>query len=366
MKNLITLLITGIVIVSGMSTSSFAQGCMETSSDDGVQVIGYVQPQYSYYMFGEDPEGNARKPNSFHFKRARLGVAGSIPYDVSYYVMAEFSPYLGGPYLLDAFVTYSPFKKYLKFSMGQFKAPFSLELNTPCHALHTINRSTVVNQLASPFRELGFMLLGSTDSLFNKKDLLSYSVAVLNGTGLNTEDDNKYKDLAARLVIAPWDWLKFGGSYRTGLVGPKKVDTEQSSRERLGVELTFEGWNFLVQGEYIWGKDIGEIEAGGGCGKSALADAPQFDKSGFFVQAMYMTPINLQPVIKFETYDPDGGTYKYYDISQNYIQNTWTFGLNYFLNEWTRIQLNYQYNAEETGSVEHDNDVVMLQVQAKF
>lgn len=357
---------TAIVLSMIFAKISFGQGCMETSSDDGVQVIGYIQPQYDFYMFGQDSEGNATKPNSFHFKRARVGVAGSIPYDISYYVMAEFSPYLGGPYLLDAFVTYSPFKKYLKFSIGQFKSPFGLEVNTPCHALHTINRSTVVNQLATPFRELGFMLLGSTDSLFNRKDLFSYSLAIMNGTGINSVDDNKYKDFAARLVISPWEWLKVGGSYRTGIVGIKKVDTEQSSRDRLAAELTFEGWNFLLQGEYIWGKDVGAIESGGGCGKSAMADVPTYNKSGFFVQAMYMTPINLQPVVKFETFDPDGASYKYLDKTQTVGQNTWTFGVNYFLNEWTRIQLNYLYNAEETAAAEYDNDVIMLQVQAKF
>ena len=188
---------TALVLSLLLSKLVFAQGCMEASSDDGVNVIGYIQPTFDYYFFDEDQNGNTDpKPNSFYFKRARLGVTGNIPYDVSYYVMAEFSPLItGSAYLLDAFVTYAPFGKYAKVSMGQFKSPVGLELNTPCQSLHTIRRSTAVNYLAGPFRDMGVMLLGSTDSLFGMKDLISYRLAFLNGTGLNQWDDNKLSNL---------------------------------------------------------------------------------------------------------------------------------------------------------------------------
>jgi len=343
---------------------------MESDSDEGVAVVGYVQADYDNYFFEEDKNGNTlNKPNSFYFKRARLGVVGSIPYDVSYYVMAEFSPVTQGqPYLLDAFVTYAPFGKYAKFTMGQFKSPVGLELNTPCHALHTIRRSTVVNNLATPFRDMGVMVFGTSDSLFGKKDLFAYNIAFLNGSGLNNWDDNKYKDIAARLVISPWEWLKIGGSYRTGKQDIKRTDQIQTTRTRYGADITFEYKNFMLQGEYLAGVDEGQASSGGGCGgKSSLAaDSLTFSKSGFFVQAMYMTPWRVQPVIKFETYDPDKTSYKYLFVEQDFIQTTLTFGINYFLNDWTRIQVNYLYNSEETAKLEFPNDAFMFQVQVKF
>lgn len=372
------------------SKFSFAQGCMEADSEEGVNVIGYIQPSYDNYFFDEDALGNTEnKPNSFYFKRARIGVTGSIPYDISYYVMAELGPLAnkGSAFLLDAFVTYAPFKKYLKFSMGQFKSPVGLELNTPCHALHTIRRSTAVNHLASPFRDLGIMLLGSTDSLFGKKDLISYRLAILNGTGLNflgdttnlnTWDNNKYKDIAARLVISPWEWLRIGGSFRTGIQGTIEIEGQvKNKRTRYGADVEFEYKNFLLQGEYIVGEDIVAVgsddpSGGGGCGgKSTSADDDQsesktYNRDGFFVQAMYMTPWNLQPVVKFETYNPDGLNYYYLFHPQKFGQNTWTWGINYFLNDWTRLQINYLYNAEETGNDEFPNDAIMFQIQAKF
>ena len=182
----IAFILSTITLFTFFSSSVFSQGCVEATSDDGPQVVGYIQPQFDYYFFGEDANGNANKPSSFYFKRARIGVVGSIPYDISYYVMAELSPIVTGyPYLLDVFITYAPLDKYLKFSFGQFKSPFGYELSQPCFGLHTINRSLATNQLAGPFRELQFMLLGA----FGKeRDIISYKVSVMNGTGMNIMD----------------------------------------------------------------------------------------------------------------------------------------------------------------------------------
>jgi hypothetical protein len=79
-----------------------------------------------------------------------------------------------------------------------------------------------------------------------------------------------------------------------------------------------------------------------------------------------MTPWRIQPVIKYEMYNPDNTTYKYLYVEQDFVQTTLTFGINYFLNDWTRIQINYLYNAEETAKDEFPNDAIMFQVQAKF
>ncbi len=369
MKNLL-LAILFLGLLSPIAVS--AQGCMDAGDDDGVQVVGYIQGSYDHYLFDEDKNGNTEgEVSSFYFKRARVGFIGSIPYDVSYYVMAEFSPTTGGPYLLDAFVTYAPFGKYAKFTMGQFKSPVGLELNTGCHALHTIRRSTVVNNLAAPFRDMGVMVMGSSDSLlFGIPDLISYKIGLLNGTGMNHWDDNKYKDFAARIVIAPFEWIKLGASYRTGKQDKKKTEIIQKERTRIGGDLTLEIGELRIQGEYIMGQDIGAPSSGGGCGGKSVGgtveeEKTEFNKDGFFVQAMYMTPWMLQPVVKYETYNPDGTAYDYLYNEQKFIQSTMTFGLNYFINDYTRVQLNYLMNTEVAGE-EINNDAILLQIQAKF
>jgi len=72
---------------------------------------------------------------------------------------------------------------------------------------------------------------------------------------------------------------------------------------------------------------------------------------------MYMTDWNLQPVIKYENFDPDTETD---DNALSII----TFGFNYFFNDWTRLQFNYLYKVEEPTEI--SNDEILMQLQVKF
>jgi len=78
---------------------------------------------------------------------------------------------------------------------------------------------------------------------------------------------------------------------------------------------------------------------------------------------MYMTDWMIQPVVKYEWYDAD--TDKENTSSENTIKKITTFGINYFFNDWTRLQINYLYNAEE-GIFEKSNDEILMQLQVKF
>ncbi len=365
------ILIAALLLIMAAPVMVSAQGCVEASSDEGVQIVGYAQGEFKYVSEGELGAGESFDQNSFYFNRVRVGIVGNIPYNISYYVMTELSPSQGGPYLLDAFITWHGLGPWAKISMGQFKSPFGLELTTPCQSLHTINRSKVVSTLAQPFRDMGVMISGGTDSLsifgLKKKDIFTYSLAFLNGTGLNTEDTDKYKDIAARVVFAPVDFLDIGASYRTGKsVNADPAITEADKRTRFGVDLNASYKNFILQAEYIKGKDEGTVyEGDGGCGGGLTAVPGTQEKSGYMVQALYMTPWQLQPVIKFESFDTN------IDAEFDKV-STLTFGFNYFINEWTRIQVNYLYNVEESSDTnianyyEYPNDMFLVQVQVRF
>jgi len=239
----------------------FAQGCMEASSDEGVSVVGYMQAQYEY-MFTEEDEDSQ---DAFTFNRARMGLVGNIPYDFSYYVMFEFSPDKdGAPYLLDGFITYSRLTPWASISLGQFKSPFSLELNTPCQGLHTINRSMVVTQLASPDRDRGIMFTG------NYEKFLKYGLAFTNGRGREKEEDNLNKAISGRLVVSPFDFISVGAGYK-GWHDPARddegeiiLDADDDERSRLAFDLELKYDNILVQGEYIQGEDVGSSPVWGG------------------------------------------------------------------------------------------------------
>ena len=366
-------LIFGVMLAMLFPILLQSQACMEASSDEGVQLIGYIQPQYEYTFLGNDPLGTDLDETGFYFNRARIGVTGNIPYDFSYYAMIELSPTLGGPFLLDAFISYNRYAPYVKASVGQFKSPFGLELSTACHKLHTIDRSEVVNNLAGPFRDIGLMIHGTTGKLklfgSEVEDFFGYKLAIMNGTGLNTLDDNRHKDIIGRLTIHPFEFITIGASYRHGIHPPKSVTAEQDDeRNRLGFDLELKHNNFLVQGEFIHGQDKGSTVVGGGCGEEPTIVEGSTDRNGYMVQALYMTKWNIQPIVKFEHFDPNLDM-DANEIGANFhtaVKNTMTYGFNYFFNEWTRVQVNYLYRAEENGKVEIPNDALIVQFQVIF
>jgi hypothetical protein len=214
---------------------------------------------------------------------------------------------------------------------------------------------------------MGIMFSGSIDTLLgsNLKDLFGYTIGIMNGRGRNLFDNNLQKDITARLTIKPVDFLTVGGNYRYGklLIEQDGSSPLEGSRSTFGVDMTFNYNNFFVQGEYLFGDNEGTIVIPAGCGggEDQVVDAK--DQSGYFIQAAYMTPWNLQPVVKFETYDPDIDALATGDL---YVENVLTFGLNYFFNDWTRVQLNYLYKAEEDATVENRNDEILLQFQVVF
>ena len=250
------ILILSFLIISSITTL-FAQ-CMEASSDEGVNVVGFLQSQFEYKLMHEDLDDES----SFTFGRARLGVVGNIPYDFSYYVMFEFSPHQGGPYLIDGFMTYSRLDPYAKISFGRFKSPFGLEMNTPCQSLHTIRRSIVVNTLVYPDRDMGIIINGKYDKY------LKYSLGFTNGTQrgeiTDLEDDNMNKTFTGRLVVMPHEMISIGGSYRFGTAAPIVLGEPDDERTRIGGELEFKYDEFLLQAEYVQSEDVGSYTTGGG------------------------------------------------------------------------------------------------------
>jgi phosphate-selective porin OprO/OprP len=352
----------------------FAQGCM-TPKKDGISIIGFLQPEWNYTFLGENDEGVNLSTSSFNFRRARIGVAGAIPYDFSYYVLVELSPTQGGPQLCDAFVTYDRFGPYLKASLGQYKAPFSRESLQPCNGLYTINRAKVVEELGTPLRDIGLMLSGGTGSKkifgLENENIVAYSFAIMNGTGMNSLDDNLNKDYIGRLVLNPWKLLSFGANYRFGKQeNPDSTITKKDERSRWGVDVEMHYSNFILQAEYIYGTDKGSKLVGGGCGTEPTVVAGDFKSDGYYLMAIYTTPWKLQPVIKYETYDPDKDKEDY--EKDSYRSSTVTFGLNYYPNDWARVQINYLYKVEGSSSSdinyynEYPNDMFIIQVQAKI
>lgn len=344
-----------------MPAELFAQGCTGGDSGAGVKVQGFIQPQYNYFMNGEDQDGNSLDVQNFTFNRARIGVVGSIPYDVSYYFFLEGSSFKSPgatPHLLDAFVSYTRFEKWAKISFGQFKAPFSLEQNTACSGLYTINRSEVVNQLAGPQRDLGMLITGGHDTMCVK-----YSIGVMNGTGMNQLDNNLNKDIVGRVVFNYKEMFYLGGSGRVSKINPTDLTQKLNDLLAFGGEFQFKWKELRVQAEYIQGQNklysASKVPIYGGCGGIIgynTLDVGTYTKSGYMAMAAYKTKWNIEPVLKYDTWNADQSTSTAWT---DYI----TVGINYYINDYSRVQLNYVKVSE---AVEVMNDMLMLQFQAKF
>lgn len=316
-----------------------AQGCGGAAPDEGIKVFGFLQSQYEYHF--TDPTSN-----SFSFERARIGVMGKIPYDFSYYVVLETSPFISpNPYLLDAFITYDRYQ-WARVSLGSFKTPFGLEVNTACNGLTTVYRATATLQMVAPFRDLGMVFMGGNESTF-----MTYQLGIMNGSGLGTMDNNKKKDIVGRVVFKPWEFLKIGGSFRYGYPSYNK---NEDTRTTFGGELQANYSNFKLMAEYISDEGDYNRDLGGGCSGNLIELGDK--RSGGYVTLAYLTKWNVEPVFRYDFFD-SGNT-------ENYKESNMTFGINYFFNDWTRLQVNYIYRGEEP--VEQKNDEFVLQLQVKF
>jgi len=347
MKFVKVLLVAG-ALIALCQPKVHAQGCAAPAADGGITVFGFLQPLVETKFTRTTTE------NTFSFNRARIGVTGTIPYDFLYYAVIETGPifYEDAPVLLDAFITYQRFS-WAQITLGQFKSPFSLEMSTACNALNTIYRSAAVNNLVSPDRDLGVMVSGR---LLN--DRLMYNLALTNGTGMGLRDNNLGKTFHSRIQVTPFEFLKLGGGLQYGKHAPVAEGiTEEDTRLRWAADVQFNFRGLSLIGEYLSGQDKGSYVMSPGCGIPPEIITGDLNRSGFYLTAMYRTPWNIQPVFRYENWNTDTAT-------PNSTEHTMVFGLNYWFNDWTRVQLNYLYKAEER--LEVSNDELLLQFQIIF
>ena len=347
MKNKIYILF--VIVFLFQTNSIFSQGCEGdepmTKNDSlnpiTVKIFGYLQPQYDY-TFNDDNE------NSLQFKRARIGVRGKVYEDFSYYFMLETSPFIGGvgsAYLLDAFITYDKYN-WARVSVGAFKQPFGQEVTTACWNLTTIDRAVVSDQLVAPQRDYGLMVLGG-----NKFTKFNYAVALMNGRGLNVEDNNAKKDIIGRATYKFTDFMTVGGSFRYGY-----PNNDDDTRTTVGGDIALVFNNLKVNGEYIYDEGDYNRAAGGGCGSEPVELGER--RAGGYIMAAYDTKWKVQPVFKYEFFDAHRG------IKDKGYQEMMTIGANYFFNDKVRLQINYQAHIETYLNI--DNDMLLAQVQVRF
>jgi hypothetical protein len=288
---------------------------------------GYVQTRYSYLA----GMGNT---DVFSVKSVYLGLSGKMVPQLTYDITFDLAATDGKP-LRYIYLKYIPCA-FCKVTMGQFAIPFSLEYFTSASMIESAERAKAVTTLSHQI-DIGLMFEG--DVLNN--NLLSYSAALINGSGYNTTDNNEYKDAILRLSSCPVKNLTVAAAGMYG-IQPRSGNNE-GDRIRYNATAKYEGYNLKVQGEYLH-----QLTEQKNCTYKTA--------NGFYVLAGYTLFSIIQPIVKYEEYDSDLKT----GSNREYVT---TAGFNAFILQNLKITADYRVKREE---VEVDNDEFILQAQVKF
>jgi hypothetical protein len=147
------------------------------------------------------------------------------------------------------------------------------------------------------------------------------------------------------LVLHPFKILDVGASYYNGYDRFVSSPTRDQERIRWGGEIALNVNLLSIKSEYISGQE---------------GNVNPTRHDGWYAQASYfLWPKHLQGVFRYDSYNPNKNVEKAADPTSTY----YVFGLNYFFNVWTKIQVNYSRRIETPALT---NDVFTAQLQLAF
>lgn len=313
-----------------------------------LRLWGLVDVVYTF-----DDTRSLAPDNSMSVRRAYVGLRGSLLPDIDYFLLVDVGTGVIGrpsPLLLDASATLKHIR-HLKVRVGQFKIPFGLEGLEAHFSPPLINFTRASVQLLalpgllglapavrlasnSAFRDIGVQLFDE----IGKEVQLVYALGVFNGSGINTSDDNSAKDVVGRLEVASRG-VRMGLSGLTG-----RESRSDLAKRRLGGDVTYNIGPLHVGSEVIWGRD----ELAGGGRQTAW---------GWHIRASYLATSSLQPVLRYEAFEPD-------TRSGDARFQAWALGVNWVFKGYTRAQLNYEVRSDEARPA--TGDLLSIQVQILF
>lgn len=342
----------------------------------------------------------------FRLRRARINLSGDFAEQFDFRLEGDFELNDGGLTVRDAqgrtlasntnrvgfaatdiFVNWHQLPE-ANIKLGQFKAPFGLELLPPDATLFTIERSQVTEAL-TPERQIGIQLWGKPFAELwpEKEDLLTYFAGVFNGSGRNTTiNDNNEFMYAARLEAQLFAGklrgldasVKIGGDYFTSR-DEKGVNVSQignlivggdgslssfvlpsaDKREGFGADASLHLGPFDLVGEYLDERIRPRIVAG------VTPAFTGFDAHGYYITGSYFViPNKLQFVVKWENFDPG-------QVADDDFHSI-TGGLNYFIHgNDLRLMADYVHTWSEFRSShpqfgKDEFDEVFLRLQRLF
>jgi len=151
-------------------------------------------------------------------------------------------------------------------------------------------------------------------------------VGAFNGAGINKADTNDHKDLSARLLIRPFEGLSVGGSYYDGLTSTAAA-APRTTRRRFGGEAA-----------WVTGPFRSRRNTSGPRTRRRKRDG------GYVQAAVFVLPKRCQVLFKYDAYDKDRAA------AGRPASGATTAGLNWFLADRSKLQVNYLVFRSRSGS----------------
>lgn len=195
------------------------------SADDRFhfRVTGQIQADYRAFL--DDPD--TTDIDTFLIRRARLGIEANMFQYYEFRLLPDFSNAQGpgvfaSTRIQDAYLNVHYWDCF-QIEAGKFKQPVSYEQLIQDRFVPTMERS-MIDQLV-PARDEGIMIHGQK-LLGNKLD---YAIAVSNGEINGDFDTNELKDVNGRVVVRPLNWEELAPAVRglqLGISGGTGVEEE--------------------------------------------------------------------------------------------------------------------------------------------
>jgi len=262
---------------------------------------------------------------------------------------------------LDAYLTYQFLPTIendgdrLSLTLGQQLVPFGLEANTTEDLRPVIINAQFVAPTGFNLRQIGLIAKGEFFAQYDfgynyRQALIQVAAGVVNGNGPNTDDDNDYKDLLARVAVTiPAEYnswlreLRIGASAyhgRTNLVDANSTYQGTGDRNRYGVDVYYNHWPFGFTYEYARLFDTTWNNGAKGVDRESHVATAFFSFGQQFLTSIKNTgkyddwwPKTFQPFFRYDFYDPNLAAYNDYS-------EILTAGFNVFFAETTKFQLN--------------------------
>lgn len=332
--------VLGIMLYSGISFAGEPGEGGKTALEFKPKIGGYIEGWYRNDDSVLSGQATAAKKadNEFRVRRARLTASGNLTEELGYRLTAS----LDGPSpassassvkLWDAYMSYA-ISPLAAVTFGQFKYGFSLEGLESTPDRMPVLRAEAVNDIAGKlgtkggsFRDIGVKLNGSVKKYMG----IAYSLDVINGSGINTGDNNSRKDFVARVTFSPVEKLALGASWYSGEGQDQTEERFKVDERAYGVDAEYSGYGVRLRAEYLEGVWKNWDAASG-----AAVQGKKQRPNGWYMQASCRLPQipGVEVLARYEDYEKDSYT-------GNSRLRTATLGGTYYLKGKTRITANY-------------------------